>query len=171
MRAREHAPPRWRVALDTLQACLLVSEPVTPRSITERGRSSAPRFPLRTLRHVVCCGEALRAETVAAFYDVFDEPAELHNLYGPTEASMTWYIPIISRAPTGASSWLLLPPTLTPTWQVRVPALVAPHRGLHRAAHRQHNGAPPRREAPPCASRSPGGDLFWWLSCPRLPQA
>ena len=59
--------------------------------------------PLRTLRHVVCCGEALPLSTVKLFHrSVLDAallalaegagvaPAcELHNLYGPTEGSMT----------------------------------------------------------------------------------
>ena len=57
--------------------------------------------PLRTLRHIVCCGEALPTSTVASFHAVVDRlqqmaaagsahpRCELHNLYGPTEGSMT----------------------------------------------------------------------------------
>ncbi|HYH98167.1 non-ribosomal peptide synthetase [Hyalangium sp.] len=43
------------------------------------------------LRRVVCSGEALRPETVRAFFERFDAKehgVELHNLYGPTEASI-----------------------------------------------------------------------------------
>ncbi|GAB6043138.1 amino acid adenylation domain-containing protein [Endothiovibrio diazotrophicus] len=43
------------------------------------------------LRQVMCSGEALRPETVAAFfrrYDAATAGIELHNLYGPTEASV-----------------------------------------------------------------------------------
>ena len=43
----------------------------------------------QTLRWVCCNGEALPAETVARFYEVFGAlPVELHNLYGPTEAAV-----------------------------------------------------------------------------------
>ncbi|HET7505105.1 MAG TPA: amino acid adenylation domain-containing protein [Kofleriaceae bacterium] len=41
------------------------------------------------LRRVFCSGEALRPETVRAFFDRHGAAAvELHNLYGPTEASI-----------------------------------------------------------------------------------
>ncbi len=40
------------------------------------------------LRRVFCSGEALRAETVRAFFDRYGGGVELHNLYGPTEASI-----------------------------------------------------------------------------------
>ncbi|WP_147444303.1 non-ribosomal peptide synthetase, partial [Corallococcus sp. CA031C] len=43
------------------------------------------------LRRVMCSGEALRPETVRAFFDTFPREAHgigLHNLYGPTEASI-----------------------------------------------------------------------------------
>jgi natural product biosynthesis luciferase-like monooxygenase protein/amino acid adenylation domain-containing protein len=44
----------------------------------------------RSLRRVICSGEALRPETVAAFFRAFSSEggAALHNLYGPTEASI-----------------------------------------------------------------------------------
>ncbi|KHJ61831.1 non-ribosomal peptide synthetase, partial [Burkholderia glumae] len=43
-----------------------------------------------SLRRVICSGEALRAETVGAFFRAFPPASgvELHNLYGPTEASI-----------------------------------------------------------------------------------
>lgn len=43
-----------------------------------------------SLRRVICSGEALRPETVAAFFQAFatERGTELHNLYGPTEASI-----------------------------------------------------------------------------------
>jgi natural product biosynthesis luciferase-like monooxygenase protein/amino acid adenylation domain-containing protein len=50
--------------------------------------------PAPRLRLVVCSGEALRAETVRAFFARFPrDRVELHNLYGPTEASVdvTWW--------------------------------------------------------------------------------
>jgi natural product biosynthesis luciferase-like monooxygenase protein/amino acid adenylation domain-containing protein len=43
------------------------------------------------LRRVFCSGEALRSETVRAFFDRYGlagHDVELHNLYGPTEASI-----------------------------------------------------------------------------------
>ena len=43
------------------------------------------------LRRVVCSGEALRPETVAAFFDRYGQDGQaprLYNLYGPTEASI-----------------------------------------------------------------------------------
>ncbi|GAA2067614.1 amino acid adenylation domain-containing protein [Polymorphospora rubra] len=40
----------------------------------------------RSLRRVLCIGEALPADLVTRFHRVLD--AELHNLYGPTEASV-----------------------------------------------------------------------------------
>lgn len=43
------------------------------------------------LRQVFCSGEALRPETVRAFFERYDPAAggiKLHNLYGPTEASI-----------------------------------------------------------------------------------
>lgn len=70
--------------------------------------SHARRRKGLNLRHVVCCGEALRPAVVERFYALVqdvqgtNEPkssgkggsvtngAELHNLYGPTEGSMTW---------------------------------------------------------------------------------
>ncbi|MFC1439475.1 amino acid adenylation domain-containing protein [Streptacidiphilus sp. N1-10] len=41
----------------------------------------------RSLRQVICCGEALSPETRDRFRAGFD--AELHNLYGPTEAAVS----------------------------------------------------------------------------------
>ncbi|MGK3998773.1 amino acid adenylation domain-containing protein [Sorangium sp. So ce1024] len=41
----------------------------------------------RSLRRVICSGEALPAELARRFFDRM-EHAELHNLYGPTEASI-----------------------------------------------------------------------------------
>jgi len=43
---------------------------------------------LRTLKRVICSGEALPAEYVEKFYELFPLGVELHNLYGPTEASV-----------------------------------------------------------------------------------
>lgn len=44
---------------------------------------------VRGLRRVVCSGEALHPESVAAFFALFGERGpQLHNLYGPTEASV-----------------------------------------------------------------------------------
>ena len=40
----------------------------------------------RTLRRVICSGEALSVDLQNAFFDCL--PAELHNLYGPTEAAV-----------------------------------------------------------------------------------
>ena len=40
----------------------------------------------RSLRQVICSGEALSAETESRFYAALK--ADLHNLYGPTEASI-----------------------------------------------------------------------------------
>ncbi|HEX3555462.1 MAG TPA: amino acid adenylation domain-containing protein [Thermoanaerobaculia bacterium] len=49
----------------------------------------------RDLRRVFCGGEALAADLVARFYELFDG-AELHNLYGPTEVAIdatSWSCP------------------------------------------------------------------------------
>ncbi|MGB7383177.1 MAG: amino acid adenylation domain-containing protein, partial [Rhodococcus sp. (in: high G+C Gram-positive bacteria)] len=53
--------------------------------------SNAPVGTCSSLRHVFVIGEALPAETAAAFRELTD--AGLHNLYGPTEAavSVTYY--------------------------------------------------------------------------------
>ena len=53
------------------------------------GRLGCGRTRL-TLRHIVCCGEALRPETVARMHSRLHGRVQLHNLYGPTEGSMTW---------------------------------------------------------------------------------
>jgi amino acid adenylation domain-containing protein len=53
--------------------------------------AEAEATALTSLRRVVCSGEALRPETVGAFFGLFGaapRPVELHNLYGPTEASI-----------------------------------------------------------------------------------
>ncbi len=55
----------------------------------------------RSLRRVICSGEALPYELVQRFFECLD--AELHNLYGPTEAAVdvTWY-PCRRDDPRGA---------------------------------------------------------------------
>ena len=80
-------------------------EPLARAAQSSKGRRLS-------LRHVVCCGEALRPEVVRSFHAYLgasssvhakakllrgssqggakEEACELHNLYGPTEGSMTW---------------------------------------------------------------------------------
>jgi amino acid adenylation domain-containing protein len=62
--------------------------PMLDHFLAEPEAGGAPR-----LRRVVCSGEALRPETVRAFFERFDRGVELLNLYGPTEASVdvTWW--------------------------------------------------------------------------------
>jgi len=43
---------------------------------------------IRSLKRVICSGEALPVEYQEKFFTVFDPAVELHNLYGPTEASV-----------------------------------------------------------------------------------
>lgn len=47
----------------------------------------------RSLRNVICSGEALPPSVVDRFHQVVDESVELWNLYGPTEAAVdvTWW--------------------------------------------------------------------------------
>ena len=47
----------------------------------------------RTVRRVICSGEALSRELVERFHQRMPETASLHNLYGPTEAAIdvTWW--------------------------------------------------------------------------------
>ncbi len=56
----------------------------------------------RSLRRVVCSGEALAPELVGRFFERLPSGPELHNLYGPTEAAVdvTWWP--CSRADAGA---------------------------------------------------------------------
>ncbi len=60
-----------------------------------------------SLKRVICSGEALPPELVAAFHR--DRPGELHNLYGPTEASVdvtAWQTrPGESPVPIGHPVW------------------------------------------------------------------
>jgi amino acid adenylation domain-containing protein len=43
---------------------------------------------IRSLKRVICSGEALPVEYQEKFFTLFDPAVELHNLYGPTEASV-----------------------------------------------------------------------------------
>jgi amino acid adenylation domain-containing protein len=43
---------------------------------------------IRSLKRVICSGEALPVEYREKFFALFDPALELHNLYGPTEASV-----------------------------------------------------------------------------------
>ncbi|WP_437926828.1 amino acid adenylation domain-containing protein [Sorangium sp. So ce291] len=56
----------------------------------------------RSLRRVICSGEALPAELARRFFDRMDK-AELHNLYGPTEASIDVTAWACRREDTSAS--------------------------------------------------------------------
>ena len=56
----------------------------------QRGWRGTGRSAASTLRHIVCCGEALRPETVRRTLGALPAGVRLHNLYGPTEGSMTW---------------------------------------------------------------------------------
>jgi amino acid adenylation domain-containing protein len=56
-------------------------------SMLEVFLDQVPGERIRTLRLVVCSGEALATETKERFFEVVGE-AELFNLYGPTEASI-----------------------------------------------------------------------------------
>jgi len=48
-----------------------------------------PAIPtIRSLKRVICSGEALPLEYQERFFKHFAPPVELHNLYGPTEASV-----------------------------------------------------------------------------------
>lgn len=68
-----------------------------------------PRLPQRllSLRGIMTSGEALPAETVAAWYQLL--PVPVHNLYGPTEASVdvTYYTtaPGDTKVPIGRPIW------------------------------------------------------------------
>jgi acyl-CoA synthetase (AMP-forming)/AMP-acid ligase II/acyl carrier protein len=57
----------------------------------------------RSLRHVICSGEALPVELEKRFHERFS--AQLHNLYGPTEAA----IDVTSWPCTGAHIWPSVP--------------------------------------------------------------
>jgi amino acid adenylation domain-containing protein len=64
----------------------------------------------RTLRRVVCSGEALPPALVRRFHERFPPPVTLHNLYGPTEAAVDvshWTCPRGSRdvVPIGRPVW------------------------------------------------------------------
>ncbi|MGA9869745.1 MAG: amino acid adenylation domain-containing protein, partial [Rhodococcus sp. (in: high G+C Gram-positive bacteria)] len=70
--------------------------------------ANAPIGTCGSLRHVFVIGEALPAETAAAFRELTD--AGLHNLYGPTEAavSVTFYesgIADTRTVPIGVPEW------------------------------------------------------------------
>ncbi|WP_433931236.1 amino acid adenylation domain-containing protein [Sorangium cellulosum] len=56
----------------------------------------------RSLRRVICSGEALPAELARRFFERMDQ-AELHNLYGPTEASIDVTAWACRRGDTSAS--------------------------------------------------------------------
>ncbi|WP_338885886.1 non-ribosomal peptide synthase/polyketide synthase [Rhodococcus sovatensis] len=70
--------------------------------------ANAPAGTCGSLRHVFVIGEALPAETAAAFRDL--SRAGLHNLYGPTEAavSVTYYesgTADLKTVPIGVPEW------------------------------------------------------------------
>ena len=52
--------------------------------------SQLPSKALPVLRHVVCCGEPLKLQTVQNFHDRMAQHQQIHNVYGPTEASTAW---------------------------------------------------------------------------------
>ena len=53
--------------------------------------SQLPAKALPALRHIVCCGEPLKLQTVQNFHARMARHQQIHNVYGPTEASMTWH--------------------------------------------------------------------------------
>ncbi|WP_141136599.1 non-ribosomal peptide synthetase, partial [Rhodococcus kyotonensis] len=79
--------------------------------------ANAPIGTCGSLRHVFVIGEALPAETAAAFRELSD--AGLHNLYGPTEAavSVTYY-------PSGPADVRTVPIGV-PEWNVKAYVLDA----------------------------------------------
>jgi amino acid adenylation domain-containing protein len=64
----------------------------------------------RSLRRVLCSGEALRADQVRLFRERLGEGVELYNLYGPTEAAIDvtyWRAPEgeVKEVPIGRPVW------------------------------------------------------------------
>ena len=108
-----HTPAAFHAALVEAGAtvvCLVPSHLAALLGAMEEGLAHGTHGALRTLRHVICCGEALSLSTVKLFHRAVlsataltltnakdtqsgtgttKADCELHNLYGPTEGSMT----------------------------------------------------------------------------------
>jgi len=83
-----HRDPRYvaRIIHEQAVTTLHFVPPMLDLFLAESGLAE-----LKSLRRVICSGEALRPESVRRFFDVFKpemHATELHNLYGPTEASI-----------------------------------------------------------------------------------
>ncbi|HLM68811.1 MAG TPA: amino acid adenylation domain-containing protein, partial [Longimicrobium sp.] len=57
-------------------------------SMLQQFVESADASRCRSLRRVICSGEALPPALVEAFHARFPAPVQIHNLYGPTEAAV-----------------------------------------------------------------------------------
>jgi amino acid adenylation domain-containing protein len=111
------------------------------RDLEQRGR----------LRRVFCSGEALRAETVQAFFDryaVASSEVELHNLYGPTEASIdVTYWPCRASDAAGAIP-IGRPVANTQLYILDAHGELVAGGGARRAVHRRRAGSAGVSEPP-----------------------
>ena len=86
-RPRGHQDNQYMARLVAEQAVTTMHfvPPMLALFLEERGLAET----CRSLRQVICSGEALPFELQERFFDVFtDERVKLHNLYGPTEAAV-----------------------------------------------------------------------------------